>query len=276
MKRLWKWLLLVLIFVEVALVRLGLLELRTAIGVVLGVEALLLIVGVRQMVVAVRRYRGDRRVGLDPWAALENGMEVLLPRKVARVVATEPKLWFYLWMWLLRRVKRGDNDFSYHGWSLLGPFLVVLLFTTPVEVLLIELLLPWAWLRWLLLILAVYGFFWICGLYASLVALPHRLGDTSLHVSYGILAQAQIAYGDITEVEIVRRSVRGDGLRIASHEDAAYLAVGGNTNVTLRLRAPKSLWGWLGSTAPVTQVHLASDEPERLVKELRTRVEAVG
>lgn len=235
-KRLWKWLLLVLIVAEVALVRLGLLELRTAIGVVLGVEALLLIVGIRQVVVAVRRYRGDRRVGLDPWAAMENGLEVLLPRKVARVVATEPKLWFYLWTWLLRRVRRGDNDFSYHGGSLLGPLLVVMLFTTPVEVLLIELLLPWAWLRWLLLILAVYGFFWICGLYASLVALPHHLGDTKVRVSYGILAQAQIAYGDITQVDLDRRNVLGDGLRMARNENTACLVVGGNTNVTLRLR----------------------------------------
>ena len=45
MERVVRWLLLVLILAEVVLVRLGVLDLRTAIGVAVGIEALLFLVG---------------------------------------------------------------------------------------------------------------------------------------------------------------------------------------------------------------------------------------
>lgn len=273
MKRFWKWLLLALIVAEIVLVRFGLLELRTAIGVVAGIEVLLLIVGFRQVMVAVRRYRRDRSAGFDGWTALENGLEVILPRQAARAVALEPKLWYCLGRWLLRRTRPRENEFTYHRKSLLGPLLIVLLFTTPVEVLLIHLFLPWAWLRWLLLALAVYAFLWVCGLYASLVVLPHTLRDNGLRLAYGILARGNIDYGDITEAAVNRRLARGDGLRVMPKEDAAYLSVGGSTDVTLRLRAPQVMQGWLGPTAPVSVVHLAADEPERLVGELGRKMQ---
>ncbi|MBI2847211.1 MAG: hypothetical protein HYX82_04945 [Chloroflexi bacterium] len=273
-KSIWRWLLLALIIAEVVLVRLRFMDIRTAIGVVVAIEALLLIVGFRQVAVAVHRYRRDRKASIDVWVAMENGMEVFLPGKLAKALASELKLWYCLGKWLLRRAHPGENDFTYHRKSILGPFLIVLLFTTPVELLLIELLLPWAWLRWFLLISAMYLFFWVCGLYASMVTLPYRLDRDGIRISYGILAQAEIAYNNILRVEMNSRKThqRGDGLKVKTDEDAAYVAVGGKTNVSLHLKKPQALQGWLGPTSSVTNVHLAADEPSRLIQELERRV----
>lgn len=94
MKHAFKWATLLLILVEAALVRFNLLDIRTAIGIVIGVELLLLLVALRQVFVAVRTYRRDRSSGLDAGTALENGLEVFLPAKVARILASELKLWF--------------------------------------------------------------------------------------------------------------------------------------------------------------------------------------
>lgn len=274
MRRLWKWLLLALVIAEAILVGAGILDIRAAIGVVVAIEALLFIVAGRQAIAAVRQFRRQRESGLDAWTALEDGLEVFLPRRVARVVALEPRLWFCLWRWAFRRVRTGANDFPYHSRSVLGYFCILILFTTPAEIFLLELLVPWSWLRWLLLVAAVYTVFWIFGLYASLVALPHRLDGRNIRLFCGILAQARIEYGNIATVELNRChwSGRQDGLHLASDKSSAYLAVGGETDITIRLRKAQALFGWLGPTPPVTTVYLAADEPKRLVSELIERM----
>ncbi|MFH1141621.1 MAG: hypothetical protein V1724_08200 [Chloroflexota bacterium] len=279
MRRIWKWLLLALIIAEAVLVGTGILDIKAAIGVVVAIELLLFIVAGRQGIVAVRQFRRQKEAGLDAWAALEDGLEVFLPRRVAHIAALEPRRWFCLWRWAFRRVRIGASDFPYHGRSILGYFLILILFTTPVEIFLLELLIPWSWLRWLLLVAAVYTLFWIFGLYASLVALPHRLDSSSIRLFSGILAQAQIEYSNIAAVELNRLHwpSRGDGLHLAPDKGYAYLAVGGETDITLKLRKAQTLYGWLGPTPPVAAVHLAADEPQRLARELieRTGIEPV-
>lgn len=265
-----KWLMLVLIIAEVILVRAGLLDVATAVVVVVGIEALLFVVAGRQIVIAVRRYRRDRVTGLDLWTSLEDGLSSLLPRPLARVVALEPKLWACLGKWVLRRNRPGQREYHYHKRSPVGSLLLVVLFTAPVEVLLFELLVPWAWLRWLLLIGAIYMLFWAFGFYASLLMLPHRLGPAGITLRYGAVAEGSIPYSEIARVERERRQPlgRGDGLSVQRTESAAYLAVGGQTDVTLHLRTPRALCGLLGPTVPVTTVHLAVDDPTGLVREL--------
>jgi hypothetical protein len=159
-----------------------------------------------------------------------------------------------------------------------GAVLLVALLTAPVELLFFELVIPWTWLRWLLVIAAIYAVFWLLGLYASLVVLPHRLESDALRLRYGALAEGRIPYDAIDVVERARRSPPGgrDGFRVARAADAAeaYLAVGGRTAVTLRLRAPRALAVLRGMAEPVTAVHLAVDEPERFVRELQRRIGA--
>ena len=150
MERLIRWVFLGLIVAEIVL------DLSTAIGLILGIEAALFLVAFRQVFVVTRRYRRERRAGLDGWTAFQEGLAVVLPSHIARIVAAEIRLPTYLFQWLTGRIKLREGEFSYHRGSLMGPLLVVVLFTAPVEILLFELLVPWAWLRWLLLILAVY------------------------------------------------------------------------------------------------------------------------
>ncbi len=273
MKRLWKWLLPALVVLEIVLVGFGWLDIGTAIGVIVAVEALIFAVSARHIVTAVRRFRRERKAGTDAWAALEDGLEVFLPRRVAHIAALEPKLWYCLGRLVFRRVRLDADDFSYHRKSILGFFLIAVLFVTPVEIFVIELLLPWAWLRWLLLVSAVYVVFWAFGLYASIIALPNRLDSTGIRLRYGILAEARIEYGNIASVEMARRQApgHGDGLRLSRDDDSAYVAVAGTTDVTLQLRNPQALHGWVKATPPVTTLHFAVDEPERLVAELTRR-----
>lgn len=270
--RLLKLLLPALVVVNVSLVLFDVLEPGEAALVVVGVELLALLVGGQRVFVAIRRYRGGRRAGVDGWQALEDGLAALLPRAVARMVAYEPRLLLCLARWAFRRTEPRENEFSYHGRSVLGVFLLVLLPMLVLETLLVELLIPWTWLRVVHLALVAYALIWALGLRASFSALPHRLENDGVRLRYGTLAEGFVPYSSVEDVDLSPRASpdSGDGLHV--RDGAAYLAVGGRTDVTLKLREPQALNGLLRPTEPVDLVHLATDDPGRLTKELRKRV----
>ncbi|HEX5416177.1 MAG TPA: hypothetical protein VFZ25_10965, partial [Chloroflexota bacterium] len=276
MERGLKWLLPALAVAEVALVRFRVISFGTAIGVVAGLEVLLLLVAVRQVFIAARRYRQGRVDGRDLWAALEDGLAVFLPRTLARIMTLEPRVWGYLALWLSRRWRPGPDDFSYRRRSLIGPLLIVIAFTTPVEVLLFEILIPWEWLRVVTLVTSVYSVGWVLGLYSSLVVLPHRLTADALRAHVGFLARVIVPYDRIAKVELERKKTSGfgDGLKVKPEDGAAYLAIGGQTDLTIELRDPRPIEGVFRSTIPVRIIYLAADDPARLAAELTRRASA--
>ena len=277
MKRLLKWLLPVLILAEVALVRLNVLDLRGAILMVVGLEILLLLVGWYQVLHAVRRYRRNRSSGLDVWAALEDGLTIMLPRPVARFVVSEPRLFYCLAKWVFRRTKLAEGEFSYHKRSTMDMLVLLIVLVSPLEVLILELLLqaflPLLWLRLLVLFLEVYGLFWFLGFYASRIALPHRLEKNGVRVRHGTFAEGFIPYSVIESVERRYRkgSRSGDGLDIDDRE--AFFAIAGHTDVTLALSTPQRLNGFLRPTSPVDTLHFAVDTPERFIKDLEAWIQ---
>lgn len=151
---------------------------------------------------------------------------------------------------------------------------MLVLLSSPVELIVFEILAPWAWLRWTLLIAGVYGIFWVLGFYASLVALPHSLEEDGLRLRYGLFAEVLVPYEQIRSVERKSRKApkQGDGLQTAPGEDAAYLAISGKTDLALKLGKPLAVGGFFKKIAPVGAIHVAADEPERLARELDRRV----
>ncbi len=274
MKRALKWLLPALVAVEVVLVWSGLLELRDAVIVIAAVEVLLVIVGMGEVLLVARRYRRGRAEGLDAWRALEEGLALIMPRRAAKVLVLEPRLWACLLRWASRRMRPGEDDFSYHKRSLAGGLLMVVVLTTPVELLIWEILVPWAWLRIALLVLGIYALFWVLGFYASLIVLPHRLEEDGLRLHYGAFARGLIPYSEIEKIERNARKARkpGDGLQTHPEENALYLAMGGKTDLTLRLRTPQAIDGLFRTSEPATTIHLSADQPEKMTSKLRQRV----
>ena len=276
MKRRLKWALPVLLLGNIVLVWSGVLPAQTALIVGAVAEGLLLIVGGRQIWMAVRRYRGDRAAGLDLEAALEEGLTVFLPRPAARLAALEPRLWITLVRWLARR-PLGPDTYPYAKRSVLGAFLAVAVLSAPVEIFAFELLIPWPLVRVLFLLGSIYSTLWLVGLYAGMKMYPHRLAAGGLHLYQGLQAGATIPYTQIAAVEAVRHKSPGgkDGLQAVPAEGAAYLAVGGRTDVTLHLRQPVVIAGLLRPTPPVTTVYLAADDGPALARAIQARLAPV-
>ncbi|GBD16664.1 hypothetical protein HRbin26_01567 [bacterium HR26] len=277
-QRALKWSLLILILVEIVLVRAGWLSIGQAVAIVVLIEGALTLVAGIQAIRAVRRYRHQRAAGRGGVEAFEDALSLLMPQRLARLVALELRLWICLGRWLFRRYRPDERDFSYRKRSIVSALVVLVILTAPVEILILELLIPWAWLRWVLLALAVYGMIWVIGLYASLVVLPHRVADDGLWLRYGLLSEACIPFPEIADIQVAPRKVPDgrDGLRVVEEERAAYLAVGSRTDVTIALRRPQSFRTAFGRTAPVDTLHIAVDAPQRLCEAVRARLSLVA
>lgn len=279
MRRALKWIVPLIILVEVVLVWSGVMDLRDAVLVVAGLEALLFLVGLGGIVLVIRRYREERKAGLDPWRALEDGLSLVLPRTAARLAMKEPRLFACLLLWTFRRVRLADDEFGYHRRSALRAIMPLIIVSAPMELVIVHVLAlafsPWGWLKWALLVLGIYATLWLLGLYASLVTLPHRLEEKGLRLHYGVFAEGFVPYEEINDAVRTSRKapMSGDGLSHAPEEDALYLATDGKTDLTLRLKAPHSMTGFLKESTPACLFHLAADDPERFMRQLRRRVE---
>lgn len=282
MKRVTKLILPVLILVNVSLVYSGFIDARDAVPIVVAMEALVLLFGLTMVFFAMRRYRRGRSGGLDGWAALEEGLAGIMPRTAARLITLEPRLFVSLVRWTLRLTTPRENEFAYHNGSRIKPFAIMVVLASPAELLIVHVLAlafsPWAWVKWALLALGIYGVLWMVGIYASLPTTPHRLGETGLRIRYGVHVGAFVPYSKIREVERVRRgSPQGsDGLHHVQEEDETYIAVGGKTDLALRLETPLEIQGFLKKSAPAKTIRLAANDPKEMEEALRQRVEAAA
>jgi hypothetical protein len=267
-RRALKWLLPALVAVEAFLVWSGRLSLGEAVVVLVIFEALLIPLSLGALFLAARRYRRERAAGIDSWAAFEGGLSLVLPRPVAKLVVNELRMSVCLARWVTRRTALKEGEFGYHKKSAMGMLLLVVVLTAPLEVLLFEILVPWAWLRWLLLVASVYAVFWLFAFYASLVTLPHRLEGDGLRLRYGLFAEVLVPYDEISGIERHKLRDAAEGLQLSPDECTASLAVGGETDLTLRLKAPLVVRSFLKETVPVGVIHLAADDPGGLARAL--------
>lgn len=101
--RVGPWLVPVLVVVEVALVATGHLGLGAAVAIVVGVELLLAMTAIQRTAAAGRRFRAARHAGQDGWASAEDAVAELLPRRLARIILLEVRLWTCLFTWAAGR-----------------------------------------------------------------------------------------------------------------------------------------------------------------------------
>lgn len=198
--------------------------------------------------------------------------------KLSRVLAVELKLGYYLFKWVFQQDKLAADEYTYHRRSAAMALTFALLFVTPVAIVLLAVILAQAWLTWSLSLLALYGLYWTVGLYASMVALPHKLTPDSLNIRYGALASVSIPYDNIQAAELSLEGVAlgGDGLKSDPQESAVYFSVGSTTRIKLTLRQTVVPELWRRPTQPVRIVFLNADRPDQLVEGLQARLRPAG
>lgn len=267
--RLLPWAGPVLLAVELALVVTGRLSLGAAAGVFVALEAVLALLTAGQVVAGVRRYRAERGTGADPGQALEVALRSVLPAPVAFVVRNEAQLVASMVLLLRRRrhgVPPGAVPISYD--RALRPMGLLMLGVAIVELLVVELVLPWPSARLVLLILSVYTLVVVLGIVASNTVRPHVVTADTLRLRAGSWADVRVPLDAVADA----RARLGDAPNrsVAVVGDALVMGVAGATTVEVRLR-DEVLLDLGRRSAVVSTVRFAADDPAAAVLALAAR-----
>ena len=189
-----------------------------------------------------------------------------------RAVEFEIAGWRSLGRWVLRRpdVAPGDTPFAYHG-PMLAPMVVMTLLSV-LEIVAVDLLLPWQWLRPALLVLGIWGTVLMLGILAGVLVHPHAVGPAGLRVRHGAGLDVRIPWDAIAAVRRARRGGDGQGMQL----DGAVLhvVVSGQTTVEVVLRRPVAVTLPGRRTVDIGELRFHADDPAALVAATRARVEA--
>ncbi|WP_433555073.1 hypothetical protein ACQPWY_20645 [Pseudonocardia xinjiangensis] len=185
-----------------------------------------------------------------------------------RAVRFEAGSWRSLARWLLRRpdLAPGDTPFPYRG-PLLAPMLVMTGLSV-LEVVALDLLLPWPGLRLVLLVVGVWGTIMMLGMLAAVTVHPHAAGPSGLRIRHGTSLDVHIGWDTVAGVRHVRRS-RPGSRSVQTDDGRLFVLVGGQTTVEIELARPVIVALPGDRSAEVTTVCLYADDSRGLVSAVR-------
>lgn len=268
------WLVPLVLPVQVALVAMGVYRAGTAVLVGIALELVLWSFALTRVIAGWRRYRATRAAGGDIWRALEDTLAVLVPRRLARWLLLDPRLFGCLAGWLLRRHRRIPGGYGYSSQStriLFGTFIGLLALEGGLTDLVLRLLLPGTPWPWLATLVDGYALLWLAGIAAAVPMRPHLLTATQLRVRDGVFHELVVARAAIRAARPVS-SDRG-GLRSGIRRDGDDLLVAyGAPTVRLALdpRLPPVLDGRPADPPPRTLTITVAD-PQRFLADLGER-----
>ncbi|SDN29424.1 hypothetical protein [Allokutzneria albata] len=154
-------------------------------------------------------------------------------------------------------VPEGGVAVPYSGES--TTVLVALLVASLVEIVAVEFLVPWATVRWSLLLLSVYGVVWILGHLASLITRPHVIGPANLVLRNGSCTEHAFP---LTAVRSARAERKGNHEGSMSIDDETLnIPAGDTTTVFVAFDPPQEFDG-----RTITGVRFHADDPKAALR----------
>ncbi|MGW2839735.1 hypothetical protein ACWCWD_18275 [Streptomyces sp. NPDC001493] len=188
-----------------------------------------------------------------------------------RLCRHEATLAACLLRWATRRgphgVREGDHVARYA--SAQAATLYGLLFVCVVETVAFAFVIPWPLVHAVMLVLDLWGCWFLLALHASCVVRPHVIGaDGSLRLRYGALLDIRVPADRIASVRLDRRFPDGRPGSVDEH-GTADLAVGSQTTVTVELTGPLRYTRVLGGPAEARVLRFYAEDPVSAVAALR-------
>jgi hypothetical protein len=160
----------------------------------------------------------------------------------------------------------GERSFGYS--AQIRPFLWVFIVVTPLEILLVELLVPWYWLRAALLALGVLGALLLGWQLWMLAKFKHSVDDEHLWLRYAREFEYRIPLAAIESVTQGMTSRMLNKTRSVV-DDTLVLEISNSTNVSLRLNEPQEIDLGRRGAHEVTKIEFWTDDPDGMVRALR-------
>ncbi|MFD4670419.1 hypothetical protein ACFWNN_11830 [Lentzea sp. NPDC058450] len=160
----------------------------------------------------------------------------------------------------------GDRTFGYS--AQVRPFLWVFLVVTPLEILLVELIVPWFWLRAVLLAFGVLSAVLLGYQLWLLHRFEHEVDDEHLWLRYAREFEYRIPLSAIESVTQGTTS-RTLGRTRSVVDGTLVLEISSSTNVSLRLNTPQEVDLGRQGAHDVTKIEFWTDDPDGMVRALR-------
>jgi hypothetical protein len=254
-----RWTTLLALMAMLALGSTGVVPGRVAVIAGVALECGLSVVVVVQAVRFRRAYRTARSssdASVARPAALMAGLNTVLPGPVAFLVRHELLLIGSLFQWAARRYPPGVR-LPYDG--AMRPLLWGVTAVSMIEVAVVELVVPWPVVRWILLVLGGYGLVWICGFAASLAVRPHTIVDGTLWLRFAHFTEFAVP---LPPGSSIRPELHGSHRKTIEYTDGTLsLSVLGVTNALLTLPSPTQLRIDAGTTHEIHKLRFRADNP---------------
>jgi hypothetical protein len=184
--------------------------------------------------------------------------------------------WVSLALWLRRRPALTDDEVPYPYRSpLLAPMWVMTVLSA-LEVVALDVLIPWApgwtWLRVTLIVIGVWGVIFVLGLLAGVTVHPHTVGPGGLRIRNGAGLETRIPWDRVRSVRHEQRS--HDGRSVVVDGRSLRIAVSKQTSVHLQLGEPVEVFLTREGRRLVSEISFYADDSRELVKTIRTNIVA--
>lgn len=208
------------------------------------------------------------RANRDFFTILKEVCELQFPKIVAKAIVMELSVFYYgFFRW--QKLSLSKDQFSYHNESPAKAILGTLLFLVMAETMVFHILLMnWSLTAaWILTGLSTYSGFQVYGILKSLAYRPHELSEKSLFLSFGIMNQTEINYGEIEEI-----LPSGPNLDEGGFATLSPLGSLDTCNVVLKLKKKHVLEGLYGTKKKYKTLALSLDEPKAFVSAVQQRI----
>lgn len=167
-----------------------------------------------------------------------------------------------------KRVPARATPFGYTKGTLVMP--AVLLVLCMGELLVVHLVVPWQWLRLVLLVLTVWGTLFILGFFASRAVNPHFISAGALHLRWG---HKKVLTTPLTNILSAQRHTNHTHVQPFAQGERMVLTQFRGANVRLRLEEPVEAHPPLSKKDAIagfkaSEVQLYVDDPDALLTAL--------
>lgn len=192
-------------------------------------------------------------------AIREVSAELGVPRRALRMWGTEVAYMHSL----IRRRPQGEEYFGAH--SPLTPVVWIFGFLSIVEAILVHLLVPIVWLRWVILILSVYAMLVFIGFYRSLSTNPHRIRGNTVDINSGVRCRIHTPVDNIAQA---RRCMPGEGGSVTLKEGTLRIPVLSQVNTVVEFKEEVPIEDMVLGTPPIKKVEFYVDNRDEFLKKL--------
>lgn len=254
---------LVVVITNATLAYFNVLAVKEAVLITIGLEFLIGLIFVFLVTQGVKSFREAREQGASFPESLALFAAEVVPSPVMKIAKHELDMWKLASFLVRRKINAPTHADTFQYGSEQRAIYVALIIVSIVEIIVIELIVPWKTVRLTIIVLSIYGAIWLFLFYKSYRINPHYLDDNTLVLRVGLLFKLTINRTNIKSVRMARRTWGNKFLSVSNQ--AAIIKHGSDTNVEVLLNKPTpNLVS--GNSELVDRIYFAVDNPQEFVQ----------